>query len=99
MKIEQFEKELKELDSSFRVVPHPSNPTMAGVYLGSLYVCGIPGGEIFNEVRPDYKNEHGHVHKTREQALAQIGHYLWRIKNEPGFLETESEIINESSET
>ena len=96
MKIEQFEKELRELDAGFRIVPHPNNPTMAGVYLGSLYVCGIPNGDIYDEVKADYKNEHGHVHKTRATALAQISDYLWRIKNEPGFLESESEVISET---
>ena len=89
MKIEEFEVELRELNADLSIRVSPNNPEMSGIYWRGLFICGIPSGEIFDEVRPDYKNSADHVHRTRPTALAQVNQYLWRIKNEPGFEDDE----------
>lgn len=95
MKIELFEEELKKIHPDFRIQVAPANPEMAGIYWRNLYVCGIPSGQIFDDVKRDYKNSAGIVHRTRPVAIAQAKQYLYRINNEPGFLEDEMSFINE----
>lgn len=95
MKIQDFEKELKAIHQDFRIQVAPNNPEMAGIYWGQLYVCGIPSGDIFDEVKKDYKNSAGIVHRTRPVALAQVKQYLWRINHESGFYEDEQSFLSE----
>lgn len=85
----QFEAELKALNPDLSVQISPNNPDMAGIYWRGIHICSIPSGDIYDEVRPDYKNSADHVHRTRPAALAQVNSYLNRIENEPGFKEDE----------
>src|SRR5574337_773760 len=95
MKIEQFEQELKVIHPDFHIKVAINNPEMAGIYWRELYVCGIPSGQIFDEVKRDYKNSAGIVHRTRPVAIAQAKQYLWRVQNEPGFLDDEMSFLKE----
>lgn len=85
MKIQDFEVKLKEIDSSLKIIPHPSNEDMAGVYYSSIFICGVPSNEIFEEIRPEYKSKLGFRHRTTEETIAKVNQFLYRLKNEEGF--------------
>ncbi len=88
MEISAFEQEIKQIDNKLRVVPHPLYKDIAGVYYGSQYIdVAVPTGQIFDEKNKDYTDAYGFPHKTRPEAIAQIKHYLWRMQNEPDFME------------
>lgn len=88
MLIQDFEKEIKQIDSKLRVVPHPLYKDIAGIYYGSQYIdVAIPQDQIFDDKRQSYTDAYGFPHKTRPEAIAQIKHYLWRMQNEPDFME------------
>lgn len=87
MKIQEFEKQLKEIDNSLSIVPHPINEDMAGVYFGSIFVCGVPSNEIFEEVKPEYQSKLGCRHRTTEETIAKVNKFLDSWKNEAGFKE------------
>lgn len=91
MKVSAFEAELQSINPDFSIRVSPNNPEMAGIYWRTLYVCGIPSGDIFDEVKKEYRNSVGIIHRTRVEALAIAKRYLYRIQNEPGFLEGEME--------
>ncbi|MFA5185366.1 MAG: hypothetical protein WC551_02675 [Patescibacteria group bacterium] len=91
MEISQFETEIKELDKDLRLVPHPHNTDVVGIYWRSIHVGSIPSGNIYDEKRDDYQDANGYKHKTRPEALAQIKSFLWRLDNEKDFLETMTE--------
>jgi hypothetical protein len=89
MKIQEFEAELQKLDRGFSIRRAPNNPEMSGIYWKDLYICGVPSGYIYDELRPDYKNSVGIAHRTRPVAYAQAKRYIERIRSEPGFAEDE----------
>jgi hypothetical protein len=87
--IPDFENELKKIDSNFSIKVNPNYPEMAGVYWKHLYICGLPSGEIYDDVKSLYVNTAGLVHRTRPQVLAIVSDYIRRIKGEEGFFEGE----------
>lgn len=91
MKIADFELELQQIDPLFHIIPHKTIEDMAGVYYDGLHQFSIPNHEIFDEIRPDYRNSQGMVHSTRIRALNLARSYVDRLKNEPGFAEGEAE--------
>jgi len=87
--IPDFENELKKIDSDLSIKVNPQFPEMAGVYWKHLYICALPSGEIYDEVKNLYVNTAGLVHRTRPMVLSIVLDYLRRIKGEKGFYEDE----------
>lgn len=96
MKIAAFLAELKTLNKELNIRVAPANPEMSGIYWRDLYICGIPSGDIFDDVKRDYKNSAGIAHRTRGVALAQVNKYLYRLQNEPGFMDDELAFLREN---
>jgi hypothetical protein len=93
MELSQFEQEIKEIDKDLRLVPHPTNTDVVGIYWRSIHVGSVPAGNIYDERRDDYQDAMGYKHKTRPEAIAQIKSFLWRLDNEEDFLETMTEAL------
>ena len=93
MKTADFELELKAIDPDIRLVPHPSNADMAGVYYKHVYLFACPNGDILPTRDGNYKNSEGHVHRSAEEVRAMTERWIWRFKNEPGFAESEMEPV------
>lgn len=85
MKIQEFEKQLKKINGSLKIVPHPTNLDMVGIYLDTVFICGAPSNEIFEEVKPEYTNKFGDRHRTIEETEAKVNQFLNRWENEEGF--------------
>jgi hypothetical protein len=62
---------------------------MAGVYWRNLFICGLPSGEIYDDIKNLYINSAGLVHRSRPQVLAIVSQYVNRLKNDDGFFESE----------
>lgn len=93
MKIADFELELKKIDENFKIVPHPVNQDMAGVYYKDRYQFAVPNGEIFEQTNPSYTNGEGKVHRGAEDAIAMAKNYVYKLENDPEFREMEEEVI------
>lgn len=91
MDIPIFENELKTIDPHIRIVPHPLNTDVCGIYWNNAYIGAIPNGQIYDEKKEGYKDNAGYTHKTRPEAIAQVKSFLWRLQNEHDFLETMTE--------
>lgn len=96
MKIGAFLAELKQLSPEISIRVAPANPEMSGVYWRDLYICGMPSNDIFDDVKRDYKNSAGIPHRTRPVVIAQVKKYLWRLANEPDFMEGELAFMREN---
>lgn len=55
MKIENFEKQLQEIDQDISINHSANNPEgLSGVYYKGVFLAGCPQHEIFDEVNPQY---------------------------------------------
>lgn len=93
MKISEFELELQKIDANFKIVPHPVNQDMAGVYYKNRYQFAVPNGEIFEKSDPSYTNGEGRIHRSMEDALAIATKYVFDLNNDPEFRAMEEEVI------
>lgn len=91
MQLPQFDAELKKIDAKLGIIPHPVNTDMAGIYWGGVYICGIPSNDIYDDRKENYRDAMGNVHRSRTEALGQVKSFLWRLQNEPDFLEAMTE--------
>lgn len=98
MTIAAFEQELKALNPDLSIMVAPNNPEMSGIYWRGMYICAIPSNHIYDEVKRDYKNSVGMVHRTKDVALAQVNRYLWRLQNEQGFMDSELDFSKDVKE-
>jgi hypothetical protein len=87
--IPDFENELKKISSELNIKVNPYHPEMAGVYWRNLFICGLPSGEIYDDIKNLYINSAGLVHRSRPQVLAIVSQYVNRLKNDDGFFESE----------
>lgn len=85
--IPDFLIQLKRIDNDFNIIVNPRIPDMAGVYWKDEFVCGLPSTEIYEELKPDYKNSAGLRHRTAGEVLSICKRFIERIKHEKGFLE------------
>lgn len=93
MTINEFEAQLKEMDANWRIVPHPTNQDMAGVYYLNRYQFAVPNGEIKEEPDPSYRNLDGRQHRSASEARAIAAKYLHDLANDPEFRAMEEEVI------
>lgn len=93
MKISDFELELQKIDPNFKIIPHPVNQDMAGVYYKNRYQFAVPNGEIFEQANPSYTNGEGKIHRGMEDAIAIAKKYVYDLNNDPDFREMEEEVI------
>lgn len=88
MTIKEFEKKLRdEVHDGIRIVPHPTNEDMAGVYLNDLFVCGVPSNNIYEEKKDGYTNKLGIPHATIPETMTKIARFYMRVENEEGFVD------------
>ena len=90
MTLKDFEKQLQdEFKAKIKIVPHPSNEDMAGVYLEGVRqsICGCPSNEIYEERSPSYVNKYGQQHNSIPEVKAKVSSFLNRLENEKGFRE------------
>lgn len=88
MKTSDYELEIKKLDEHLHFVESPQAPDMLGVYYDEHFITGIPNGEIYSDVRPEYQNPFGTPHKNSTTATAQIR--AWLDNKEDNIKEDES---------
>lgn len=91
MRLNDFEQEIKKIDPNLRIVPHPSNDDMAGVYYQDMFVCGCPSNDIFPERKEGYTNKLGYPHVTTVHVTAKIHSFIHKLRNEEGFYELMTE--------
>lgn len=88
MTLQEFEKELKEnVHSDVKIIPHPTNTDMAGVYVNGMFVCGCPSGNIYKDKRKDYTDAYGRTHATTKDVYNKLARFYMRLQNEPGFVD------------
>lgn len=85
MKIQEFETKLQQIDSRLRIVPHPSNEDVAGVYCEEMFIITVPSKEIYEDTRRSYTDIYGRPHRNSKDAEAIVNNFLERIK-EPEYL-------------
>lgn len=90
MNITQFENELKTtIDPRLSIRVNPKIPELAGVYFMDAFLIGIPSGQIFDQIRPEYglPNFSGKFmrHRTRPEALAMVRGELLKMQTDPDY--------------
>lgn len=96
MLLAEYEKHIKNtIDSNLRVVPHPHNDDMAGIYWKNAYICAIPSVKIFPDIKPEYQDKFGHRHRTIPEAESKIKSFMFRLNNEEGFYELMTTPVDE----
>lgn len=91
MELSRFEQELKAIDHCLSIVVNHNCPDVAGIYWNTSFLVTIPSGQIYDEKKTTYTDKWGNVHRTRPEAIAQVKNFLWRLQNEPDFLEAMTE--------
>jgi hypothetical protein len=81
MTLDIFEQKLKEIDPRLRIVPHPSNEDVAGIYCEDMFVITIPAKDIYEDVRKNYRDRYGRVHRNSVDAEGITRTFLERIKD------------------
>lgn len=81
MILQDFENHLKTIDQRLRVVPHPSNDDVAGMYCEDMFIGTIPSREIFEDVRSTYTDKYGRPHRNSKDAELLAINFLERIKD------------------
>lgn len=88
MTIENFEKKIQlEINPELRVVPHPVNGDMAGVYFRQAYLLGVPSHNIYEEKNLGYCNAYGEPHTTIPVVVGRIRNYLNEMNRDPELYE------------
>jgi hypothetical protein len=85
MTLDTFELKLKEIDPRLKIVPHPSNDDVAGIYCEDMFVTTIPSREIYEDSRKTYTDKFGRVHRNSIEAEGISRTFLERIKD-PAYL-------------
>lgn len=85
MTIQNFELELKQLDENLSIRPAPVSDVV-GIYYKDFYICTCPADEIFEEIKPEYKDALGNTHHNKEMVIAKVQGWL---KNKVDNIETE----------
>lgn len=84
MKIEEFEKELKELNADLTIVPS-RDPALAEVRYQGAYICAIPNNDIYDEANAAYGIELPSgtfiPHRSRTATLGLVKGMLDRINS------------------
>lgn len=76
MTTKDFELKLKELDPNFNIRKCNCPDIESIYYLDTFIGRTIPANNIYEEVREDYKDETGRVHRTVGEALELAKHWL-----------------------
>lgn len=98
MTLHEFEQELRrEVHDEVRIIPHPTNEDMAGVYLNGMFVCGCPSKNIYDEKKQTYTDNFGTPHATKSEVYAKLARFYIRVQKEDGFVDLMKEKIDESS--
>lgn len=85
MLLQDFEKKLKSLNPDLRIVPHPSNKDMAGIYFREAFVCGIPSHHINEEKTKTYTNMYGDPHASIPETMAKIKGFFMELDADKDF--------------
>jgi hypothetical protein len=76
MTTKEFELKLKELDENFNIRKCNVPDIESIYYLDTFIGRTIPANNIYEDVRPDYKDDTGRVHRTVGEALELAKHWL-----------------------
>lgn len=82
MTLNEYQSDLKKINEHLKIIPHPVNTDMAGIYWKEIFITGIPSKNIYPDVKKEYTNDYGIPHKTTEVATAQVKAWLLEIENE-----------------
>ncbi len=89
MTINDFELELKAIDSRLSIVPNSNRPQIANIKIDGVDICPIPNHEIREESDPTYvtPGPNGSMmrHRSRQEALAIVNNTLEMIKDPENF--------------
>lgn len=88
MNIQNFEKELLQLDSELSIRPTPTKG-LAGVFYKGVYLLACPDGEIYDDKRESYFieiNGRQVVHRTRPEVIEIIKAQIGRLKIDKDYL-------------
>lgn len=89
MNIQDFEKELKQIDPDLNIQINKNNPELAGIYYKNGFLTGIPSQGIYDEANGDYGviAASGNMmrHRTRPEAIEIVKGLLEKIKTDPDY--------------
>lgn len=83
MTIQEFELKIKaEIHPDLKIVQHPVNLDMAGVYFREAYLCGVPSQNIYEVKNPGYVNAVGSPHVSYPEVIGRIQMFLNEMKKD-----------------
>lgn len=86
MTLKDFERRIQtNIHPDLRIIPHPVNTDVAGVYFRDAFLCGMPNHNIYERKNENYCDAYGTPHATYPDVEARLWNYVNEMKKDNTF--------------